>query len=126
MVFRWKDYRTGGEEKTTSLAGVEFVRRFLQHVLPRSFQRIRYYGLLANRHRQNDLYWCRLLLRVATADSEPGDAADEGNETSKPEGSEPGRCPACGEGRMILRLRIPASAGWAQSRAPPASAPFPV
>ena len=112
-------------EKITSLAGVEFVRRFLQHVLPRGFQRIRYYGLLANRHRKENLEQCRVLLGVATTDSEPSDATDEGSEATRPEDSEPGRCPACGEGRMILRMQIPPQAPWAQSRAPPAFAPFP-
>ena len=112
-------------EKITSLADVEFIRRFLQHVLPRGFQRIRYYGLLANRYRKENLERCRVLLGVATTDSEPSDAADEGSEATRPEDSEPGRCPTCGEGRVILRMQIPPQAPWAQSRAPPAFAPFP-
>jgi len=47
VYFHWRDYRDGGEQKVTHLHGVEFVRRYLLHVLPPGFQRIRYYGLLA-------------------------------------------------------------------------------
>ena len=49
--FRWKDYADGGKQKTATLEADEFIRRFLQHVLPSGFMRIRYYGFLANRHR---------------------------------------------------------------------------
>ena len=49
--FRWKDYRQGSRQKTMTLDADEFIRRFLLHVLPDRFQRIRYYGLLGNRHR---------------------------------------------------------------------------
>ena len=65
VVFRYKDYRDGGRVKVTSLEAVEFIRRFLLHVLPLGFQRLRSYGLLANRHRTANLEkCCRLLLEV--------------------------------------------------------------
>ena len=50
--FQWKDYRDGGQVKTMTLSADEFIRRFLLHVLPDGFQRIRYYGFLGNRYRQ--------------------------------------------------------------------------
>ena len=114
MVFRWKDYRDGGTEKVTSLAGVEFVRRFLQHVLPRGFQRIRYYGLMANRYRRENLERCRRLLGIASTDEASEVAAEaEGSVEESP------KCPVCEEGRLRLRLQIPATSAWGQSRAPP-------
>jgi hypothetical protein len=63
--FQWKDYREDGQTKTMTLSADEFIRRFLLHVLPNGFQRIRYYGFLGNRyrqHRQQKLAQCRRLL----------------------------------------------------------------
>jgi len=62
--FRWKDYRSGNRRKTMTLAADEFIRRFLLHVLPKGFQRIRYYGFLANRYREQKLARCRQLLAI--------------------------------------------------------------
>ena len=62
VSFRWKDYRDGGKDKVMTVAAEEFIRRFLQHALPPGFQRIRYYGFLANCHRARKLELCRQLL----------------------------------------------------------------
>jgi hypothetical protein len=62
VSFRWKDYAHGSKPRTMTLSPQEFLRRFLQHVLPRGFPRIRYFGWLANRRRKNLLPLCRLLL----------------------------------------------------------------
>src|SRR4029077_9667701 len=62
VTFLSKDYRHGAEQKTMTLQGEEFIRRFLLHVLPEGFQRIRYYGFLANRYREQKLARCRELL----------------------------------------------------------------
>jgi hypothetical protein len=62
VAFRWKDYAHGSKPRTMTLSPEEFLRRFLQHVLPRGFPRIRYFGWLANRARKNLLPLCRLLL----------------------------------------------------------------
>ena len=53
--FRWKDYRNGNRQRTMAVAADEFIRRFLLHVLPEAFQRIRYYGFLGNRYRSRSL-----------------------------------------------------------------------
>lgn len=66
--FRWKDYRDRSRVKIMSLAAAEFIRRFLLHVLPSGFMRIRHYGLLANRHRAEKLAQCRRLLDQAEAE----------------------------------------------------------
>ena len=72
VSFRWKDYRDGNRQKTMTLDGGEFIRRFLIHVLPDGFHRIRYYGFLGNCHRARKLARCRELLAMAPA----GPAAD--------------------------------------------------
>ena len=76
VSFRWKDYAHGGRQGTMTLEAVEFVRRFLMHVLPSGFVRVRHYGLLANRHRREKLARCRELLGMAVtpqADTAPTD-----------------------------------------------------
>jgi hypothetical protein len=74
VTFRWKDYRAKGRTKykTMSLAAGEFIRRFLLHVLPTGFHRIRHYGLLANAGRKHNLALARALLKVPA----PPPAAD--------------------------------------------------
>ena len=62
VTFRWKDYAHHNKRRTLTLSGEEFLRRFSQHVLPKGFPRIRYFGWLANRRRRHRLPHCRLLL----------------------------------------------------------------
>lgn len=64
VTFRWKDYARHNRRRTMTLTHKEFLRRFLQHVLPRGFPRIRYFGFLANRRRGALLPLCRTLLAV--------------------------------------------------------------
>ena len=73
VTFRWKDYRDKGKtrHKTMTLTTDEFMRRFLLHVLPSGFHRIRHYGLLANAGRRDNLARVRELLQVAPANAEP-------------------------------------------------------
>ena len=67
VAFRYTDYAVGGREKVMDLDAVEFLRRFVQHVLPAGFVKARHYGLLANRMRDERLARCRLLLAAAAA-----------------------------------------------------------
>ena len=97
VTFKWKDYRAKGREraKIMMLATHEFIRRFLIHVLPGGFHRIRHYGLLANGGRAENIARARELLSVPATQSEPADAdAGEPPTLSPP-------CPCCG-GRMII------------------------
>jgi hypothetical protein len=71
VTFSWKDYARGNQQSTMTLKTDEFMRRFLLHVLPRGFQRIRQFGLLANRRRAEQLARCRQLLGAATQATEP-------------------------------------------------------
>ena len=97
VTFKWKDYRAKGREraKIMTLATHEFIRRFLIHVLPSGFHRIRHYGLLANGGRAENIARARELLSVSATQGDPVDAnADEPRMLSHP-------CPCCG-GRMII------------------------
>src|SRR5258705_4567921 len=73
VSFRWKDYRAKGKTryKTMTLSAEEFMRRFLLHVLPSGFHRIRHYGLIANAGRRNNLARARELLQVVPEAAEP-------------------------------------------------------
>jgi hypothetical protein len=95
--FKWKDYRAKGREraKVMTLATGEFIRRFLIHLLPSGFHRIRHYGLFASSKREENIARARELLKVSVPQSKAGDA--DGNEPQTL--SHP--CPCCG-GRMIV------------------------
>lgn len=101
--FGYKDSRTG-TWKTTSLPALEFMRRFLQHVLPKGFNKVRYYGLLSPTNR-NVLNRVRLLLSKPDALQEPikEDALPEASQTK--ESARP--CPRCGEGWLVVIGRLP-------------------
>ena len=108
VTFRYKDYRRDGcnRQQVMTLAVDEFIRRFLLHVLPRGFHRIRHYGLLAGSARKTSLALARELLCVAA----PADETDPGehNDFRPP-------CSCCG-GRMIV---VEVFARWKQPRGPP-------
>jgi hypothetical protein len=102
VTFRWKDYAQGAKQKTMTLKGVEFIRRFLLHVLPAGFVRIRHYGFLANRSRREKLALSRELLGAGVApESIAAEPIPESREIieEKPTAHV---CPACGEGRMVI------------------------
>jgi hypothetical protein len=94
VTFGYKDYREKGKSKELTLSGEEFSRRFLQHVLPNGFVRIRHYGLLANRGRQEKLSRCRWLLL--------SERVGQHVEALQGVGKEPRLCAACGAGEMCV------------------------
>src|SRR3984957_14671121 len=104
VTFRWKDYRAKGpdRQKVMTLATAEFIRRFLIHVLPHGFHRIRHYGLLASGTRADNIAQARRLLDVPAA--QPEAAVTCGAEASEPKPlSHP--CPCCG-GSMTVSERF--------------------
>src|SRR5580693_1948267 len=108
VAFRWKDYRDDNAQKTMTLEADEFIRRFLLHVLPQGLQRIRYYGLLGNRHREEKLAQCRQLLQMEPktpieTDAEPSDYRDRYQELT---GVSLHQCPVCHRGRMLIVEQI--------------------
>jgi hypothetical protein len=102
VTFKYKDYRVEGPEryKVMTLAPHEFIRRFLLHVLPKGFHRIRHYGLLANGGRAKNIAKARALLAVLPAAEANGEGAAENAEPDAPRVL-PRPCPCCG-GRMIV------------------------
>jgi hypothetical protein len=102
VTFRWKDYRHHNQPKTMTLPVDEFLRRFLLHVLPDGFQRIRYYGFLGNRYREEKLARCRQLLGMAAQPETPHSPEDYRDLYERLTGSSLRECPSCGHGRMVL------------------------
>ena len=110
VTFQWKDYKDGGISKTLTLAADEFIRRFLLHVLPDRFVRIRHFGFLANRHRHKKLDLCRRLLDVSAAGYLPALPADYKTCYQLLTGQSLDLCPQCQQGHMICVLTVlPAS-----------------
>ena len=113
VSFRWKDYADASASKTMTVDGVEFVRRFLQHVLPTGFVRIRHFGFLANRCRDEKLARCRAIMGTPPSAAPLDESALEaspngdGEPDTGPTLSLPRCCPACGQGRMIVAEVIP-------------------
>ena len=109
--FRWKDYRNKKHHKTMPLTADEFIRRFLMHVLPDRFQRIRYYGFLSNRYRRQKLALCRQLLGSSVTDTnadasqQPPDYRDQVEQLT---GFSLRKCPVCLQGLMVEVEEIPA------------------
>ena len=99
--FQWKDYRDKAHRKTMTLSAEEFIRRFLLHALPDGFQRIRYYGFLGNRYRQQKLARCRQLLGMAPPIEAPA-PEDYRDRHEQLTGSSLRACPLCRRGRMLL------------------------
>jgi hypothetical protein len=103
--FRYKDYRDDSQQKTMTLSADEFIRRFLLHVLPEGFHRIRYYGFLGNRHRKQKLELCRRLLGMAPREeTAPADEAEQDyrDRYEALTGFSLWECPVCHRGRMIV------------------------
>jgi hypothetical protein len=105
VCFRWKDYTHAGQPAVMTLEATEFIRRFLLHVLPRGFVKIRHFGFLANRDRGDHIRLCRTLLDAQS--SNVRDAAVTRQEQLNP----PDHCPVCKEGRMRpVELLLPQAA----------------
>jgi Putative transposase/Transposase zinc-binding domain len=108
--FRWKDYADDNQQKSMTLTADEFIRRFLLHALPSGMQRIRYYGLLGNRHRTENLTRCRDVLNMPAKTTTPDEPAASRDYRSRYEaltGKSLHQCPACREGCMRLIELLP-------------------
>jgi hypothetical protein len=100
ITFEWKDYAAGNQTKTMTLEAVEFIRRFLLHVLPSGFVHIRHFGFLANRNRKEKLARCRSLLSAPQMIIEAiADSAGSRDSTVEEQSLRP--CPVCKTGRLI-------------------------
>ncbi len=118
VTFRYHDYADSRKEKLLTLSAEEFLRRFVQHVLPKGFMKIRHYGLLASRQREARLRQARKLLLPKLA--LPAHASNAF------EPAEPARCPHCGSVRRVrgeLLPRVPSSPFVSRSRSAPTATP---
>jgi hypothetical protein len=105
VTLRYKDYADAHRPKAMTLDADEFLRRFVQHVLPKGFVKVRHYGLLANAQREARLRVCRRLLLVANvAPVVPASPA------APVEPAQPRSCPACGGSRLVYRALGPGEA----------------
>jgi hypothetical protein len=100
VTFRYQDYAQRGRTRRLTLSAAEFLSRFVRHVLPKGFVRIRSFGILANRRRGDRLDRCRELLDAPIAQELP--SAD----SSFPDGEDELRCPLCRRGRLQLTAEI--------------------
>jgi len=112
VTFKWKDYRAQGRERYKSMALPipEFIRRFLIHVLPQGFHRIRHYGLFANGGRTRNIARARELLGMPPPEAEDTDTAED---TEPPALAQP--CPHCGGPMIVIETFEPGH----PPRAPP-------
>ena len=106
VSFEWKDYRDGQRQKVMTVSAEEFIRRFLQHALPTGFQRIRYYGFLANCHRAEKLELCRRLLATVCSLLVP-QLADCRDFLAAITGRNLRLCPQCGIGTLTRTQIFP-------------------
>ncbi len=116
VTFAYKDYKDEHRQKLMTLSADEFLRRFLLHVLPEGFQRIRHYGLFSNRHRAENLARCRELLGIsAPVAPSPQDYCERYRQLT---GQDLLQCPQCQKGQMRRIGVLPAgaaTAGWDSS-----------
>ena len=110
VTFRWKDYAHGSKKRKMTITAHEFLRRFLLHVLPKGFVRIRFFGFLANRLRRTQLAQCQQLL-AASPEPPP--------RPSSPEPISAWLCPLCG-GTMVVVERLTAQQAADRTAGPPA------
>ena len=118
VTFRYKDYRLNGPARycTMTLSADEFIRRFLLHVLPKGFHRIRHYGLLASASCKANIARARQLMAAPMAEVEPPAVLDTADPGATTDHGSP--CPCCG-GRMII---VEVFARGSTPRGPPSSA----
>jgi Putative transposase len=100
--FHWKDYRDDNRRKTMILPAAEFIRRFLIHVLPDGFHRIRYFGFLSNCHRAQKLALCRKLLGMAPAKPTADPPVDYRDRFEALTGLSLRACPHCHNGIIVV------------------------
>jgi hypothetical protein len=103
VTFSWKDYRKQGRRRMMTLSAAQFIRRFLLHLLPRGFVRVRTYGFLANRHRAAKLAQCRWAIAHLETETNDAPLTDLGAAAAN---DKLRQCPACQRGRMACVLLL--------------------
>lgn len=106
VTFKWKDYKDNNKVKCMTLDASEFIRRFLLHILPYRFVKIRHYGILSNKNRNSKLKFCKDLLGVAKGDKDNYDYDTWEELLFHLTGVDITKCPCCSKGRMIRKRKI--------------------
>ncbi len=107
VTFKWRDYRDNNKNKFMTIDVFEFMKRFLLHILPKGYFKIRYYGLLASRNRRTDLELCQRLLQVAVKIAKQAQKLSWEDLMLELFDIDIRRCPVCGKGRLVPRPMIP-------------------
>jgi hypothetical protein len=109
VTFRWRDSSDNNKIKLITLKALEFIRRFLLHVLPGQFVKIRYYGILSHRSRKTKLSRCKKLLGVVILEESKEVPKEPWQDLlTRITGINPRICPHCGKGKMVQREILPA------------------
>jgi hypothetical protein len=109
VTFRWRDSADNNKIKLLPLEAFEFIRRFLLHVLPDQFVKIRYYGILSHRSRKGKLLRCKRLLGVLTSEESKEVPKETWEDLlTRITGVDPRVCPFCGKGKMVQKEILPA------------------
>jgi hypothetical protein len=109
VSFSWRDYSDGDKQKTMTVKAQEFIRRFLLHVLPHRYVRIRHFGLLSNRNRKDDIALCRKLLESGNTVAWEKDKETWQEQLLRICGIDITDCPVCKKGRMLTVEFLPPS-----------------
>ncbi len=109
VTFKWRDYKNGNKWKIMTLSAPEFIRRFLLHVLPKGFMKIRHYGILGNRDKDKRLKFCKLLTGTRITEKPVLSSYDL---FIKIYDRDPWLCPACGQARIEFYTYLPPPVGF--------------
>lgn len=105
VVFKWRDYRDNNKEKFMTVTVEEFIRRFLMHVLPQRFVKIRHYGILSNRSRMTKLKKCKMILKVSMSKIQTAAKLSTAELLLKLTGLDINVCPCC-KGKMNTQRKL--------------------
>ncbi|MEJ6949975.1 IS91 family transposase [Natronospora cellulosivora (SeqCode)] len=103
VTFRYKDYKDNGKTKFMTLDVLEFIRRFLMHILPKKFKKIRYFGIMASRNRKNKLLLCKKLTRTKIIEY----LRLTTDQLIEKLGLETKKCPICGCNKFVMKNEFP-------------------
>ena len=107
VTFRYRDSRDGNKNKLMTLDVFEFIRRFLLHILPFKYFKIRYYGLFSNRNRKKKIKICKEVLGLIDNNIEEQSHKESWEELLfRLTGKDPRICPCCGKGRMVSKGKL--------------------
>lgn len=106
VTFKWRDYKDGNKEKHMTLDASEFIRRFLLHILPDNFVKIRHYGILSNRNRRQKINLCKRYLCEDEQEQSPEESEILEDIVLRLTGIDINLCPCCSKGRMVRKTEL--------------------